>query len=188
MAEKKGEYKRKVKLIKIKFQMRFIIIILLLMFLTGMVVSWGTYCLDRAIVNQLVEVDVFRVLLTSWVLLLIVIGVGLSILVSHRVAGPIYRFEKIFDKLMGGNLNQKVFLRKEDELQELSEKLNCVIKFMRDEIVKERENVELISKEIEMIDESISKKSSGSEEFVKMSNSLKDIKERIKKINTAFTV
>ena len=186
MAEGKEKYKRKVKLIKIKFQMRFVIIMLLLMFLTGMVVSWGTYCLDRAIINQLVEVNVFKTLMISWVALLFVIGVGLSILVSHRVAGPIYRFEKIFDKLMEGDLNQKVFLRKNDELQELAEKINSVIKLIRDEIVKGRENVELISKEIEKIDENISKKPSSSEEFVKISNSLKDIKERIKKINTGF--
>lgn len=187
MLEKK-ENKRKIKLIKTKFQMRFTIIVLLLMLLTGLVVSWGTYCLDRAIVNQLVEVNVFKVLLTSWVLLLIVIGVGLSILVSHRVAGPIYRFEKIFDKLMEGNLTQKVVLRRNDELQELAKKLNCVIEFMRDEIVKEREDVELISKEIEKFNENLSKNPSNKEDFVKMCNSLKDIKERIKKINTAFNV
>ncbi len=188
MADEKGKYKRKVKLIKIKFQMRFVIIMLLLMFLTGLVVSWGTYCLDRAIVNQLVEVNVFKTLMISWILLLFVIGVGLSILVSHRVAGPIYRFEKIFDKLLEGDLKQKVFLRKNDELQELAEKINGVIEFMSDEIVKGRENVELISKEMEKIDENISKKPFASEELVKISNSLKDIKERIKKINTAFTI
>ncbi|MCK5533902.1 methyl-accepting chemotaxis protein [bacterium] len=187
MSEKSGN-KRRIKLIKMKFQMRFTIIILLLMLLTGMVVSWGTYCLDRAIVNQLVEINVFKVLMTSWILLLIVIGVGLSILVSHRVAGPIYRFEKIFDKLRGGYFNQKVVLRKNDELQELSQKVNEAINFIQQEIVKERANIELISKQIEKVVEDLSKNPSDVKDFVKMCDALKDIVRQIKNINGAFIV
>lgn len=188
MDEKKRIYKRKTKLIKIGLQFRFMVIVLLLMFLTGIIVAWGTYCLDRAIVYQLVEVNIFKQLMAGWVLLLLAIGIGFSILVSHRIAGPIYRFEKVLDRLAKGELDYNVSIRKKDELQELAQKFDKAVQYLRQEILKEKSNTELISKQIEEIAGSLSNKSLNTEGLVKIGGRLKELSSQIKTVNSHFTV
>ena len=54
-------------------------------------------------------------------------GVGISALflfLSHRVAGPFYRFEQSFDKMMAGDFSGELQLRKNDEGKKLGEKIN----------------------------------------------------------------
>lgn len=49
------------------------------------------------------------------ILALIVIGLH-SIRTSHKIAGPLYRFDRLFERMKEGNLPQKVTLRKGDYL------------------------------------------------------------------------
>lgn len=61
---------------------------------------------------------------------LIVIGVvgiiGLIglIFISHKIAGPLYRFEKSLREISGGDLTHRVKLRKKDQLSDLTDTLN----------------------------------------------------------------
>jgi nitrogen fixation/metabolism regulation signal transduction histidine kinase len=75
-----------------------------------------------------------RALISS---LMLVFGIGIFIVIiqtvvltvyfSHRVAGPVYRFEKTCHELIEGNYQQKIQLRRGDELQNLANLLNMVI-------------------------------------------------------------
>lgn len=47
-----------------------------------------------------------------------------SMLLSHRIAGPIYRFEKTLDLMLSGKLTDVIHLREKDEGKELAEKIN----------------------------------------------------------------
>jgi nitrogen fixation/metabolism regulation signal transduction histidine kinase len=83
-----------------------------------------------------------RVLLISllWVfggglLLLIIQIVLMTIFFSHKVAGPIYRFERVCHELINGNYNQQIVLRRGDEMQNLARLLNQVIKTSRERIL-----------------------------------------------------
>lgn len=71
-----------------------------------------------------------------WPLLLIIlitaIGMGLSgmvvfILLSHRIAGPLYRFEKDLGDISYGDLTKRINLRKTDQLTEIKEALNSLV-------------------------------------------------------------
>lgn len=68
-----------------------------------------------------------NILSTQWVF--IVLGGGfvaiITLFLSHRVAGPFYRFEKTFDAMAGGDLSAKVILRKKDEGKNLALKINA---------------------------------------------------------------
>lgn len=48
----------------------------------------------------------------------------ITILLTHRIAGPIYRFEQTFKAMMQRQLDQKITLRKSDEAKELSHLIN----------------------------------------------------------------
>jgi len=68
-----------------------------------------------------------KMLSTQW--LFIVVGGGIVVLVTllmtHRVAGPFYRFEKTLDRMVDGDLTGKIVLRKKDEGKELAQKINA---------------------------------------------------------------
>jgi hypothetical protein len=54
-----------------------------------------------------------------------------SILLSHRIAGPLYRIELTLDKLIQGEDVEYIHLRKNDELKELAEKINRLIPIIK---------------------------------------------------------
>lgn len=51
----------------------------------------------------------------------------ITIYFSHKIAGPIYRFEMICHNIIDGKYNDKVVLRKGDEMQNLANLINGVI-------------------------------------------------------------
>jgi len=60
------------------------------------------------------------------------IGIGLAgmivfILLSHKIAGPLYRFEKDLQDIGYGDLTKRISLRKTDQLTELKESLNSLV-------------------------------------------------------------
>lgn len=67
-----------------------------------------------------------QVLTANW--LLLVIGGGFvmlaSLLLSHRIAGPLYRFETTLDNMQKGRLDNIIHLRDKDEGKELARKIN----------------------------------------------------------------
>lgn len=69
--------------------------------------------------------------LGAGILIVIIQLVLLTIFVSHKVAGPIYRFEKTCHDLIAGNYADMVKLRKGDDMQNLSHLLNEAIQATR---------------------------------------------------------
>jgi methyl-accepting chemotaxis protein len=68
-----------------------------------------------------------------------------SVLVSHRIAGPLYRFRSVFKAVATGDLSIRANLRKTDYLEKESDSLNEMIMSLRvklTEIKKHSEEVE----------------------------------------------
>ena len=67
-----------------------------------------------------------KILSTQW--LFVIFGGGAVIIITlfltHRVAGPFFRFEKVFDAMIEGDISNKIILRKKDEGKELAQKIN----------------------------------------------------------------
>jgi methyl-accepting chemotaxis protein len=61
--------------------------------------------------------------------LLLVAGAALLVLVAmritHRLAGPLFSFERTLDQMLSGDLNQTIKLRSSDEGKELAQKINA---------------------------------------------------------------
>jgi len=53
-----------------------------------------------------------------------IIGVVVLIFLSHRLAGPLYRFERVLSDLSKGDLTQRFKLREKDEFVELQNSIN----------------------------------------------------------------
>jgi methyl-accepting chemotaxis protein len=60
--------------------------------------------------------------------LFLVIGgaflVAAAMLVTHRIAGPLFRLEKTLESMLKGNLNDTIYLRTTDEGKDLAKKIN----------------------------------------------------------------
>lgn len=67
----------------------------------------------------------FGVFLTSFGMVLPTLFV-IGLIMTHRIAGPIYRFEVFFNHILGGQRPKDITLRKGDELQEFCQLINRV--------------------------------------------------------------
>jgi hypothetical protein len=65
----------------------------------------------------------FGVFLTSFGMVLPTLFV-IGLIMTHRIAGPIYRFEVFFNKILGGERPKDITLRQGDELQEFCQLIN----------------------------------------------------------------
>jgi methyl-accepting chemotaxis protein len=65
-------------------------------------------------------------------LAVVVLSLGvLSLFISHKVAGPIYRLKKYLAEIAAGNVDVDLKFRKRDELHDLSASVNVVIHELR---------------------------------------------------------
>lgn len=57
-------------------------------------------------------------------LIFIVLTAMIGIRISHRTAGPLYHFKRIFNEVKGGNMNARVRLRPNDDFRDVAEAFN----------------------------------------------------------------
>ncbi|MGA1868816.1 MAG: hypothetical protein ACMUJM_09725 [bacterium] len=148
--------KRRTYLIKKVFQTKFIIIFLCLV-LAGSVIS-GTIFYFKTNVELGEEYGKAHSKLkkTGEVIqpnLVVSFGVGiilvalatimLTVLVSHKVAGPLYRFENSAREISKGNLSINTRIRDSDQTQELSDAFTAMTEQLREKIgdIKGRSNI-----------------------------------------------
>ena len=95
-----------------------------------------------------------EVLASSW----FVVVIGGSLLVyaavrfTHRVAGPLFRFEKALDSMNAGRLDDHIYLRAKDEGKELADKINAFNDTLAESIIAIRHGsaaVESLLKQLE---------------------------------------
>ena len=136
--EGKSHVVRKQYLIKKGFQLRFMIIIIAAMLLIALVTSWSIYsAVMQTLINQfhgenlaLIKHAITYKLFIRSLLLVFAIAV-LSIFISHRMAGPVYKFENTLKALVRGEKVREIGLRKRDEFYDLATAINSLIKSMK---------------------------------------------------------
>jgi methyl-accepting chemotaxis protein len=89
-------------------------------------------------------------------LFLVVLVIGLaSIFLTHRIAGPLYRFRKNVKAISEGDLSVKFNIRRGDEFRELADELSVMTKRLLDVIVRFRELSENIFAHAQSLSHSI---------------------------------
>ena len=178
-------YKRRQYIVDKPFQFKYLFYILAMMVCTVIIVSFTVFFISwEKIIKEFFYVpdaakklsDIFvstSQILIIPVLILIVVFSIIAILFSHKIAGPIYRVEKIAEELKKGNLNINVRFRKGDELQHLAEALNNMISGMK----------HLISSDKKIIDNLVMIVTKLQKDINKSKGFKKDVKFTIKKLN-----
>ncbi len=138
---------RKQYLIDRRFQLLWMGKIFLLMAAVSIIVGWTIYyavwdatttqlkgLVAQAVLSQSQVVPISSTiksaialgLVTRGLILLFILAV-LSIFLTHRIAGPIYKIRKTIRLISDGQSSERVVLRDHDEFQVLAEELNQLI-------------------------------------------------------------
>ena len=118
---------------QVNFTVKFLIIILIEAFLAAglfLYMSKGTlttgYLGSELRIARTYDFFLPMLLLSNLIIVGIsaVIGIGVLIFLSHRLAGPLYRFENILNSIKKGDLTQRFKLRENDQFAELANSIN----------------------------------------------------------------
>lgn len=83
---------------------------------------------------------------------IVVLVAGISILFTHKIAGPIYKIEKSFRQIIDEkDLSVRVFLRTGDELQELAEEINRLLDHLRNGLLIEQQKSDALIAKVEHV-------------------------------------
>ena len=143
------KWRRRNYFIKKGFQARFILRFILVIFLGIMVSSGIVYYLtskkiEEAYYRSHIKIAstgeiVYPILFTVNIItvgIIIVITIIITLLISHKIAGPLYRIEKSIHEIGEGNLSFKIYLRAKDELITLAEIFNNMMAKLKAKIEK----------------------------------------------------
>ena len=144
---KKQQIRRRTYFIEKKFQTNFIIKFCFLVIVSGLLTIGIIYFLAKhstsvSIVNSRVVVRstadfLLPLLFQTVAVVVILIGVAaaaVTLLVSHKIAGPLYRFQKVLQTMTTGDFSTDFRIRKLDQLQNLADEFNNMIKKTRGQL------------------------------------------------------
>jgi methyl-accepting chemotaxis protein len=122
-----------------------------------------------------------------WISGIILFFGAISIFISHRIAGPLYRIKRSLSKVTQGDLSVVVKLRKWDDLKDLAEHVNILVDELRTFVITLRNDYDLLSDYIQELEQKIESKilteESGRVIIKKVQASRKNIEEALKKFN-----
>ena len=176
------KFKRRQVIIKKSFQLKYAAVVLAAVLVTAVTVGADFYySLNVFMREYLGEFPQIKELMESMnqmiyakIVVLLVIAVAVSLLVSHKFAGPLFKLEKTLINLHKGDLTEKMYLRAGDELKDFSEYINGIISNFSDWVKNDRSRAgEAISK-LEDIKNKIDNLDA-KEEIEKIQNNLKGI-------------
>ena len=189
--------KRRKYFIEKKFQTKYLLLTILLLVtytFVFLIILFAPYILTLYFDNPLVEkADASRTLLilhrNIWpaIGIVIILFAILSIFVTHKIAGPLYRLKNILSLITQGNLDVKVKLRKGDDLKDLAEHVNMLVDELRSVVTALKVDYDLLSDYILDIEREVKanvfSEESGRKIIKKVLDSRKNIEAFLEKYN-----
>lgn len=158
--------KRKIYFIDKQFQTKFIIKFCLVvisggLLTIGLVYLFSSRATTVSIVNGNVVVrrtaDFLLPVLLQTVAIVVALTalatIGVTLFVSHRIAGPMYRFRKVLENVEKGDFSHGFKLRTHDQLKELADSLNQMIRVNRLQVATMKEFAGIAKRSLDRIEE-----------------------------------
>ena len=157
MTNERPPYRRRQYFIKKDFQLRFILkfclIILLgilistlLLFIFSQDTLTSSFDQSRLVIEKtsfaILPAAIYTSLITLGLIILATIAV--TLFVSHKLAGPMFRFEEDLKIIGGGDLTKVIRLRKKDQFMPLVDGLNQMTQRLREKIISVRGELKLL--------------------------------------------
>lgn len=154
--------KRRNYLIAKVFQLKYVGWILLFMFVTAALCSYAVYSagvadLGKKLANvypqgrfvSIMKTVNLRILFGLLLMTPIVVVIG--VLLSHKIAGPLFRIERYVNNMTYGDFSSYIILRKGDELASLADRINQLIKTAKSNIGDHKGVLNKVSRELDSL-------------------------------------
>ena len=191
-----ARFQRSRYIVKLGLQIRYMGVILLALLLVSMVVGWTVWftiwkqICDPTLTNeQLIDIFVRGNEILLWKMLVAIVFICfVSIFVSHKIAGPVFRFEESARTIANGDFSLRIRLRKGDELHDLADAFNRMTESL-ESIVKEN-NVVLgrMTNLLEKARTDFQKETLTAERRAELLGELSLVQSELKRISETFTV
>lgn len=186
--------RRRQYLIKTGFQLKYAGLILLFMFAVAWAAGYTVYYTGWLLMGEKLAnvypqgrlLAIMRTVNDTLILRLILIAplVALvSLFLSHKVAGPLYRIERFLRLVAAGDLSTKLQLRKGDELQDLAGAINEMTDDLKNRVNKLKAITNTAGMELEKLRITAGKElpdiNAVKTEVEELANSIKDLDDHL---------
>ena len=191
------KYKRHTYIIKTGLQLRYMGILIACMLTVAMSVGWIIYHTSwKQIINTPdLSIDKLYLIFENvnnqllwWILGFVVIIAVISIFVSHKIAGPVYRLEESTKLIASGDLTHRVHLRQGDELGDLQDAFNEMSESLSKMVYKDREVIERLAKTGENLRKKVDEETITKESLEEITYELNAIIEELKLVTSGFKI
>ena len=192
-----GNHRRRTYLIKTGLQLRYMGIIISTMLFVAFGVGWVIYHTSWGMIANTPDLtldklsgifDGVNTLLTKWIAVFIFVIAILSVFVSHKIAGPVYRLEETTRIIASGDLTYQIHLREGDELKDLQEAFNTMTDSLRLMVAKDREVIEELIAAGNKLNETILSGEQKPKALKAVSENLQNIIGDLKTITSGFKI
>ena len=139
---KRPKIKRRTYLILKGVQLRYVGLLLIVMFMTAALSSYVIYYTTMMFMGEklanvypqgrlvsIINIFNFRILLSMVLITPLVVLIG--IFASHKIAGPMFRIARTLRGMAAGDLTAPIVLRKGDELTDIADAINHISDTLR---------------------------------------------------------
>lgn len=187
-------HRRRRYLVETKFQLKYVGVILLFMYLTGILCAYFVYytsmiSMGEKLANVYPQGRLVAIvkMVNAKILLSLVLATPLvailGILLSHRVAGPWFRMERFLTGVASGDLTSIITLRRKDDLIPLANKMNAVVERFRNMIRTQKSRLATALAEFKQIKTGVDTKSQDlaaiSRNLINLEAQLRDIEKEL---------
>ncbi len=192
-----NKHRRRTYLIKTGLQLRYMGIIITTMLMVAFGVGWIIYHTSWSKIANTPDLtldklsmifDSVNMILMQWIVVFIFIIAILSIFVSHKLAGPVYRLEETSKIIASGDLTHQVHLRHGDELGDLQEAFNQMSDSLRKMVATDREIIERLISAGNKLKETLNEKKQNPEAIEGVANDLYSIIEELRMVTSGFKI
>jgi methyl-accepting chemotaxis protein len=170
---------RKQYIVNKDFQARLTMIIILLVIIVANIMGGLVYFMlntDTGLAGMVSVLNVsstekllFPAILTAEIISILIVAL-ISLFVSHRMAGPVYRFERVIEDMRDGNLDFTFKIREKDEFKELADSLGELISEYNQVIGQTKKSTKYLEETLKELNRAVQdKKRSKSDNSVKLS-------------------
>ncbi len=120
---------------------------------------------------------------------IVLLGVAISVVslfVSHRIAGPLFRLERSVEEITKGDLSFRITLRKKDELKELAALMNTMLDTLSGRLKEARSYADAAQSEMTVLSGQVREIGGASKEMGERISGAMDSIENLKKALSYF--
>jgi methyl-accepting chemotaxis protein len=179
-------FKRKQIYINMDLQFKYSLILVFTMFIEMIIVGLGLLYVFSQPKPDIPGANIYFIYkaVLAIIVFLTLCNITVGVYMSHKVAGPLFRFVMCTREVANGNLKIQVNLRKGDELRELESAFNDMTERLRSVVREDRKRLEDIIGAVEIIESEMAKSKADKD---KVLEEVKFIKEIAPKIDTHFS-